>query len=107
MVLVPEVDASEELGAWLENRRPQLEVRGVAARFRSSDVASERWGKVGIDFRRGEDLGQVTMWANGMIDLDVLRDGQGEPQVMTRECVSAGDIPTVLDAYLQEFVGTV
>ena len=107
MVLLSQVDASEELGAWLSNRRPLLDERGVTARLRTSDVASERRGKAGIELRRGEDIGSVTMWANGMIDFDVLRDGQAEPQSTTRECVSLGDIPTVLDEYLHKFVGTV
>lgn len=107
MVLVPEVDASEELWAWLENRRQQLDASGVEARLQTNDVVSQRRGKAGIEFRRGEDLGQITMWANGMIDLDVLRHGQAKPQATTRECLSSGDIPAVLDAYLREFVGTV
>ena len=107
MVLVPEVDASEELGAWLTSRRPHLDSRGVTAHFRTSVVASELGSKAAIDFRRGEDSGYIAMWANGMIDFGVLRAGQAAPQETTRECGSRDDIGTALDACLHEFAGTV
>ena len=107
MVLVPQVDASEELGAWLASRRPQLDARGVTTHFRTSDVASELGSKAAIEFRRGEDSGYIAMWANGMIDFGVLRAGQAEPRETTRECESRADIGAALDACLHEFVGTV
>ena len=52
MVLVPQVDASKELGAWLASRRSQRDASGVTADFRISDVASERGDKAAIEFRR-------------------------------------------------------
>jgi hypothetical protein len=107
MAVVPQIHASEELGAWLASRRTQLDESGVATHFRTSDVASERQGKATVELRCGEDLGYVSLWANGMIDFGVVRSGQVEPQETTRECESVGDIGAVLDACLDEFVGTV
>jgi len=106
MVLVPQVDASEKLGAWLESRRPHLDECGVTTHLRTSD-GSERPAKAAIELRRGEDVGYIAMWANGMIDFGVLRNGQIETQETTRECESLSDISTVLDTYLHEFVRTV
>ena len=107
MVLVPRVDASEELRTWLTSRRPQLDARGVTTHFRTSDVASDAGSRAAIEFRRREDTGYIAMWANGMIDFGMLREGQAEPRETTRECESRGDIAAVLDACLHEFVGTV
>src|ERR1051325_3102618 len=66
-------------------------------------MSSERPAKAAIELRRGEDVGYIAMWANGMIDSGVLRNGQIDTQRTTRECESLSDISTVLDTYLHEF----
>jgi len=104
MVLVPEVDASLALAAWLRERRTQLEESGVTANLRTSEVASEGSKKAAIELKHGEDLGLLTMWANGMIDFDLLRTGAREPPSSTRECLALTDVVATLDAYLSGFV---
>jgi hypothetical protein len=107
MVLVPEVDASQALAAWLRDRRTQLEENGITANLRTSEVASQRPNKAAVELKRGEDLGLLTMWANGMIDCDLLPTGARDPQSSTRECIAVRDVVATLDAYLSAFVRAV
>jgi hypothetical protein len=60
-----------------------------------------------LELRRGDDLGTLTLWANGMVDFDVLRPGQPQPRSSTRECDAPEELSTALDVFLQEFVDAV
>ncbi|HXJ20127.1 MAG TPA: CPCC family cysteine-rich protein [Polyangia bacterium] len=104
MVLIPKIDATFALVTWLDERRAQLEASGVTATLRTSDHQPAGQDKAVIEWKRGDDLGLVTLWANGMIDFDVLRTGESQPMSRTHECLLADEIAVTLDTCLAAFV---
>jgi hypothetical protein len=107
MVMRPGVDASEELGAWVQKRRARLDASGVVAVLRIGERAANAPSKALLELKRGDDLGAITVWANGMVDLDLLRSGAAEPQARTSECSSVEELTRVLDACFQRFLDAV
>ncbi len=106
-MLVPEIHASQEPGAWLEARRVRLDECDVSARLREDGSPRDQALKGSLELRRGGHLGAVTIWANGMIDFDVLRAGAAEPRSTTWESSTVLDLWRTLDACLQEFADAV
>jgi hypothetical protein len=107
MVMVPEIDATKELELWLAHSRALIDKSGVRVHLRTAESDQDRRMKAAVEIVRGDRMGVITMWANGMIDCDVLLLGQKDFRSMTSECFSAGELTSALDDYLRGFTDAV
>jgi len=90
----------EKMESWLRENRPAFIRDGVTAEFSpalDTDPSSAR-----IDFETPELLGRVTVWANGLCDLEMISVDTGEQiRWEHRDNIGAESVVHVLT----EFVG--
>jgi hypothetical protein len=59
----------EQLSAWYERHRTDLDARGIDARFERSPDDGRTKTSASLTVRRGETVGEIVVWAGGECEL--------------------------------------